>query len=384
MKKWFFSIFTLGLGGLYLWSNTNIVKDNEVALRRNGRGEYILLPPGRHSNFPWEEYHEPKNTTISNMVHHLGPYKIFTVTNGQTAKTHKNGELIIFNEGQYLIKDPSHTVSDNKNELFVSTQIEIMSIPQITATTLNNLSVTLNIDVQYQISDPSKAISIAHDVKKTIQDLATASVSEVMRHHSSQEFSMGNLGTKSTASNPQKISGLDAIITEMNTKLFEQYEEYGVELKRIFITRWNYTDPDHAHHLGDGVVQCSIIQAKIDTLDKQLELQKREAEGNKSAILIETEAQVARTNALAQAEADKVTAVGKAIDAVAEQWMGESESEGEGSQKRDKSELCKAILATLTMGNMAKDNKNTVLLFSNGNANNQINSPVIVPIQTSY
>ena len=54
--KYAFSILTFGLGAIYLWLTTKIIQQGEIGLRRNFRGEMILLPPGRHSNFPWETY----------------------------------------------------------------------------------------------------------------------------------------------------------------------------------------------------------------------------------------------------------------------------------------------------------------------------------------
>src|SRR4051812_36904272 len=56
LGKWFFAIATFGFGALWLLLTTSIVKEGEIGLRRNFRGEMTLLPPGRHSNFPWEEY----------------------------------------------------------------------------------------------------------------------------------------------------------------------------------------------------------------------------------------------------------------------------------------------------------------------------------------
>ncbi|MCH9689902.1 MAG: hypothetical protein K0U10_04540, partial [Gammaproteobacteria bacterium] len=50
--KWIFGISTFGLGALYLWLTTVVIKEGEVGLRSNARGEMILLPPGRHSNLP--------------------------------------------------------------------------------------------------------------------------------------------------------------------------------------------------------------------------------------------------------------------------------------------------------------------------------------------
>ena len=43
-KKYVFAIGTFGLGALYLWATTSIIKQGEVGLRRNSRGEMILLP----------------------------------------------------------------------------------------------------------------------------------------------------------------------------------------------------------------------------------------------------------------------------------------------------------------------------------------------------
>src|SRR3989338_4062742 len=109
IKKWIFSIATLGLGALYLWSNTQVVRKGEIGLRQTLSGDWILLPPGRHSNFPWESYHGKPNSLSQKLIT-MGPYKIFTVETGFVAQTSNAGQLHIVKEpGQYIIDEASHT-----------------------------------------------------------------------------------------------------------------------------------------------------------------------------------------------------------------------------------------------------------------------------------
>ena len=124
MQKWAFVIGTFGLGGLYLWANTKIINEGEIGLRRTGRGDMVLLPPGRHSNFPWESYPVPTQS-LSKRVINLGPYTIINVETGSVAKTVNKGTLVNFTEGHYLLSDASHVFSN-----FVSVKQETPKFPR--------------------------------------------------------------------------------------------------------------------------------------------------------------------------------------------------------------------------------------------------------------
>ncbi len=81
LNKWIFSIATGGLGALYLWATTVIIREGEIGIRQTGSGDMVLLPPGRHSNFPWESYpQEPQPLSKKHIK--LGPYKILTIETG--------------------------------------------------------------------------------------------------------------------------------------------------------------------------------------------------------------------------------------------------------------------------------------------------------------
>ena len=94
LGKWIFSIATFGLGALYLWGTTTVIQEGEIGLRQSASGKMVLLPPGRHSNFPWEEY-SSKTVSLSKKDIQLGPYQIITVDTGYVAKTYNKGHLEI-------------------------------------------------------------------------------------------------------------------------------------------------------------------------------------------------------------------------------------------------------------------------------------------------
>lgn len=146
--KWLFSLLTFPVGPWLLWKNTVVIREGEIGLRRTGTGEMVLLPPGRHSNFPWESYPVGIKSLASDEIK-MGPYTIVTVESGNVGKTLHKGKLQILGEGQHLLTDASHLFKEA-----ISIKEETKGLHQVQAYTADNVGITLYADVRYQIEDP--------------------------------------------------------------------------------------------------------------------------------------------------------------------------------------------------------------------------------------
>lgn len=351
--KWVFSIATLGLGALYLWATTIIVRDGEVAMRRDGRGKMVLLPPGRHSNLPWEAYEREKLTLrsenpvisltavpqhaampqnlgrsrlavpVSENFIRLGPKTIFTVKTGYVAKTYRRGELVVFPQGQYCLEDAAHEV--NKEDAFISIQEETKVLEPVSALTKNNVPLKIQADVRFKIKDAELAVTMVDGIEKTIFELAKINISQVVNHHDLSEFvpvtadpSVHVEGEDAT-SNTEELGiedrnieqtdnkGLSKILLELTRNLTEQFNSRGIELLSISTTSWYIDDAGLAHELG----QVALIQAKA----RSTLLAAKQAKKVKE---IEAEADANATRERANGQAGAVKAMGAAYLEVAQ------------------------------------------------------------------
>lgn len=301
--KWAFSILTLGFGGLYLLGSTKIIADGEIGIRETLNGDMILLPPGRHSNFPWESYPCPAQK-ISNPRIEMGPYKIFTVPTGNVAETYDKGELKTFGPGQYIISDQAHTVAR-----IVSTKMETQKLHKVQAYTQDNVGLTLQADVRYAIKDPKLAIAAIGDIEKYIIETAEMKIANVVGHHTLSEFAPAISrfeDNKGKGEHVEKHSGISMLLHELTRAIKDQFEALGIFLDNIGITSWNINDKQLAHELAQGAVVNSQTQSKMITASN---------EANVATIRTQTEA--SRIAILATAEADALKTKGKAISEVA-------------------------------------------------------------------
>lgn len=286
VQKYAFAIGTFGLGALYLWATTSIIKQGEIGLRRNNRGEMILLPPGRHSNFPWETYPvEPQS--LSEKILHLGPYKIITVESGYIAKTLNQGKLEILEEGQHVLKDTNHVFDS-----FISVKQETKTLHPVVAYTNDNVGLTLLADVRYQIENPEQAIRQTGTIDKSITEIAEMSISEIMSHHDLADFA------PVTHVGQDQHRGISHVMSELTTKITEQFRQLGIQLLNIAITSWSINDKELAHE----VAQVAVIQSQT------------EAQG----MLTKADAEAKIVIAQSDAEAMKLT--GAAIKELADQF----------------------------------------------------------------
>ena len=301
IQKWAFAIGTLGLGGLYLWATTSVVKQGEIGLRCNNRGEMILLPPGRHSNFPWESYPvEPQS--LSEKKIKLGPYQILTVESGYVAKTFKQGNLEVLTEGQHLLTEANHVFSG-----FVSVKQETKKLHAVIASTSDNVGLTLHADVRYQITNPSEAILKIDDIENSIIEIAEISISQIVSHHNLADFA------PATAHLGGRQHGITEVIHELTTKVTEQLRQLGIQLLSIGITSWKINDGDLAHELAQGAVIQSQTQSKMISAEREAQIK-----------AISTAAEAKATVVRAESEAAATLLKGEAIHSVAQQFQGNS------------------------------------------------------------
>ena len=299
LKKWVFGIATLGVGALYLWTTTKIIRDGEIGLRQTAGGKMVLLPPGRHSNFPWENY--PKYPqALSNKIIELGPYKIITVDTGYVAKTFNKGKLEILGVGQHLISDAAHSF-----ESLIPTKQETKKLHAITASTSDNVGLTLHADVRYQIENPEIAITQIDDIEDSIKEIAEISISQIVSHHSLQDFAPATTGV-----NPDKEHhGIGALLKELVGQVTEQLSKLGIKLINIGITSWSINDAGLAHELGQGAVVKSQTQSKLMA-----------AENAAAVLKIETEAASNSIKIRAEADAQAVLVKGRAFKMIADEF----------------------------------------------------------------
>jgi regulator of protease activity HflC (stomatin/prohibitin superfamily) len=268
LQKWLFTFFTGGLGGLYLWATTIVIPDGAIGLRRTNRGKMTLLPPGRHSNFPWESYPRDPQSLSDNYIT-LNPFKIITVDTGYVAKSYNQGKLEILEEGQHLISDASHTVDPT----LIPIKQETKKLKAVTASTRDNVGVTLHADVRYQIVDPEKAIRQIDDIENSIKEIAEIRISQIISHHDLSDFSPATtqLGTE------EDKKGVGGLIAELTHILMSQLESLGIKLLNIGITSWSINDTALAHELAQGAVMKSKIQSQMLAAQNVAEVRKIEA-----------------------------------------------------------------------------------------------------------
>jgi len=296
VSKWIFGIATLGLGALYLRSTTCVIKDGEIGLRSNARGEMTLLPPGRHSNFPWEDY-PCRPQSLAKTYIELERYKIITVQRGQVAQTSNHGNLEILQEGQHLIMDPSHVFNN-----FVSVKQETKELDQVSASTSDNVALTFKADVRYYISDPAKALGTINDIRKSVMKCAEMAITSIVGSHRLNDFA-----PTATNVDVQQAKGFTKLLDEIMKNLKTQLNNIGINLLNIGITSWSFDDKALAHELAQG----AVIQSQ--TASKKLT-----AESDAEILKIESVAQANAITTLAAADADATKIKGEAHKHVAD------------------------------------------------------------------
>jgi len=351
LGKWIFSIATFGLGGLYLWATTTVIQEGEIGLRQSATGRMVLLPPGRHSNFPWESYPtEPQS--LSNKTIKMGPYQIITVETGYVAKTYNRGRLEILQVGQHLLTDASHTF-----EGFIPTKQETKKLHQVIASTSDNVGLTLHADVRYQIEDPETAVTQIDDIENSIKEIAEISISQIVSHHSLTDFAPAI--STANFSSTHESHGIGDVVIELSRMITEQLSRLGIKLINIGITSWQINDTGLAHELAQGAVVKSQTQSKLMAAENASQVKKIETDAEGNAIITR-----------ASAEAKAIKAKGSAYKEVADAMMH--------------SPVAQSMYAQAQQIDMVSHAKNTNLFFQSSSNGHQPPVVATIPLATDF
>ena len=280
VQKWVFALCTFGLGALYLWATTQTIAEGEIGIRETASGKMVLLPHGRHSNFPWESYPVDAQP-LSKKVIEMGPFKIITVDTGYVAKTYNKGKLEILPEGQHIISDASHTYGG-----LIPIKQETKKLHQVVAYTSDNVGLTMQADVRYQIIDPAKAVGQINNIEESIKEIAEISISQIVSHHTLGEFAPATSSVTSS-----EHHGISDLLIEIKRTINEQLILIGIKLLNIGITSWNINDAQLAHELGQGAVVKSQTQSKLLSAENAAKVKNIEAEAEGKAIVTRAKAE---------------------------------------------------------------------------------------------
>ncbi len=285
--KYLFSLGTFGLGALYLAASTVVIREGQIGVREDARGNITLLPPGRHSNFPWESYPSPVQD-LSKPVIKLGPYTLVTVDTGSVAQTINKGVLHILSAGQHLLNAADHIYKS-----FMSIKQETEELKQIRVFTQDNVGLDVHADVQYQIADPKLAISEVDNIKQSIKEIASMQLSQVISHHTRQELipaATRLVGHIKDDSGETEEQGQSAVQDELITRIRDKLSTLGITLINVSLKSWDIIDKSLAHELGQGAVIESQTASKLVTARRDAEILQISATAKASAIITEAKA----------------------------------------------------------------------------------------------
>jgi len=301
------------IGGLALWGATQIVPDGHVALRKTGVGRYRLLPPGRYSNLPGEEFiGEPLS-----LAHHkisLGSINIITVKQGQVGISYLSGKLIILPTGQHILTEAYHTF-----DRFVSLKRETMRLDDIYVNTRDNVAIKLQPDVVYKIEDPLLAVNGIDDIEQTILDTATMTMSKVIGSHKLHDIMTvtgGSLNKKQKKVEDLAQHSMSELIYELEESLSHQLSTFGVHLIAIGIRGYDIVDKQLSAQLAQSAVIQANINAQLQSAENEARVIQIQAEAKKQASIKQAEGEAESATVKAQGIFDAAIIIGQSEVAV--------------------------------------------------------------------
>jgi len=125
-------------------------------------GQPILLPPGIHV-WTSESLDFHKSVPLKDHLISLGPYTIITVDEGYAAVTQNNGKQMILPGGHTHLLDHMHW----KFEKFMILKIQTDDLEKIQATSADNINMIVNSTVNWRITDPVIAATMAAETMAT-------------------------------------------------------------------------------------------------------------------------------------------------------------------------------------------------------------------------
>ena len=221
----------------------------------------------------------------------------------------------------------------------VSLKQQTMDVPPQGVITKDNVTITIDTVVFYQITDPAKAVYEIQSLKKGIEYLAITTIRDIV----------GKMDLDST------FSSRDMINEELRAILDEATDRWGikvqrVELKNILPPR-EIQDAMEKQMKADRERREKVIQAEAEKKSQVLV-----AEGEKESKILR--AQADKESQILAAEAEKQSMILRA-DAVKEQKILEAEGEAQAIDM-----VQKAIAESIVKLNAANPNEQVIQLKS--------------------
>merc|ERR1719183_777186 len=125
-------------------------------------GQPLLLPPGIHV-WTSESLDFHKAVALKDHLIHLGPYTLITVDEGYAAVTQNNGKQMILPGGHTHLLDYMNW----KFEKFMTLKIQTDDLEKIQATSADNINMMVTSTVNWRITDPVIAATMAAETMAT-------------------------------------------------------------------------------------------------------------------------------------------------------------------------------------------------------------------------
>ena len=211
----------------------------------------------------------------------------------------------------------------------VSLKQQTMDVPPQGVITKDNVTITIDTVVFYQITDPAKAVYEIQNLKKGIEYLAITTIRDII----------GKMDLDET------FSSRDGINTQLRVVLDEATDRWGCKVDRVEIK--DITPPADIR----------------DAMEKEMN-----AERNKRALILESEAQRQSAITILEAEADKESQIrraageAQAIREVAEAKAKEIQLVYEAIKKADPDEKLVQLKSLEALKEVAKGEANKVFI----------------------
>jgi len=125
-------------------------------------GQPILLPPGIHV-WTSESLDFHKSVALRDHIIQLGPYTLLTVDEGYAAVTQNNGKQMILTGGYTYLLDHMNW----KFEKFMTLKIQTDDLEKIQATSADNINMMVTSTVNWRITNPVIAATMAAETMAT-------------------------------------------------------------------------------------------------------------------------------------------------------------------------------------------------------------------------
>lgn len=125
----------------------------------------------------------------------------------------------------YIIHDASHTFDG-----LVSVKQETKKLHTVEASTSDNVAVTIQADVRYQIDDPEKALRQIDDIEDSIKEIAEISISQIVSYHSLNDFAPAMQPSVGASTVNATTGGITKVIFELIQKVTDQLSKIGIKL----------------------------------------------------------------------------------------------------------------------------------------------------------